>query len=100
MDYPLSLFSSTLYRVSYTITCFLDYTLILADHKHKKHEQQLKINGLEWQVLYRSNYSIVWSETIITRTAFALQSRQKQDIFQHLPQTHEFCREKGSFLAY
>lgn len=68
------------------MTCFLDYTLILADHKHEKHEQQLKINGLEWQVLYTSSYSIVWSESIITRTAFALQSRQwKQDIFQLLP---------------
>lgn len=44
--------------------------------QHEKHEQQLKINRLEWQVLYRSNYSIVWSETIITKTAFALQSRQ------------------------
>lgn len=58
MYYSLSLFSSTQYRVSYTITNFLDYTLILADHKHEKYEQQLKIIGLEWQVLYRSSYSI------------------------------------------
>lgn len=73
MYYPTPLFSSTRYRVAYTTTCFLDYTLILADHKHEKHGQWLKINGLEWKDLYRCSYSIVWPETIITRTAFALQ---------------------------
>lgn len=99
MYYPLSLFSSTQYRVSYTTTSFLDYTFILADHKHKKHEQQLKINGLERQVFHRSNYSIVWSETIITQTIITEQTIK----IRHLstpPQTHEFCRKKGYFLSY